>query len=112
MGANRVFYCYVLKYSARATGLPNSVRASLAELGAGNARREIPGGADRPETPRVDRDLQVHDTTQDLVRRALETAGILFVESDRGCRVMLLNEAPPATHRRAGRGRNCIHEWG
>lgn len=59
-----------------------------------------------------DRDLPVPDTTRELVRRALETAGILFVESDRGCGVMLLNEAPPATHRRTGRGRNCIHEWG
>lgn len=44
-----------------------------------------------------DRDLPVHDTTRDLVRRALENAGILFVESDRGRGVMLLNEAPPAT---------------
>ena len=44
-----------------------------------------------------DRDLPVHDTTRDLVRRALESAGILFMESDRGRGVMLLNEAPPAT---------------
>jgi len=44
-----------------------------------------------------DRDLPVHDTTRDLVRRALENAGILFVESDRGRGVMLLNEASPAT---------------
>ncbi len=41
-----------------------------------------------------DRNLPVHDTTRDLVRRALENAGILFVESDRGRGVMLLNEAP------------------
>ena len=44
-----------------------------------------------------DRDLPVHDTTRDLVRRSLESAGILFMESDRGRGVMLLNEAPPAT---------------
>ncbi len=50
-----------------------------------------------------DRDLPVHDTTRDLVRRALETAGILFVESDRGRGVMLLNEAPPATPTRQTR---------
>jgi len=43
----------------------------------------------------------VHDTTRDLVRRALENAGVLFVESDRGRGVMLLNEAPkPSKQRR------------
>ncbi len=50
-----------------------------------------------------DRDLPVHDTTRDLVRRALENAGVLFVESDRGRGVMLLNEAPPATPPRRAR---------
>ena len=44
-----------------------------------------------------ERDLQVHDGTRDQVRRALEAAGILFVESDRGRGVMLLHEAPPET---------------
>ena len=50
-----------------------------------------------------DRDLPVHDTTRDLVRRALENAGVLFVESDRGRGVMLLNEAPPAAPPRRAR---------
>jgi DNA-binding XRE family transcriptional regulator len=50
-----------------------------------------------------ERGLPVHDTTQDLVRRALETAGILFIESDRGRGVMLLNEAPKASQTRRSR---------
>ena len=41
-----------------------------------------------------DRDLPVHDTTRDLVRHALENAGILFVKSDRGRGVTLLKEVP------------------
>ena len=40
-----------------------------------------------------ERGLSVHESTRDQVRRALEAAGILFVESDRGRGVMLLNEA-------------------
>jgi hypothetical protein len=44
-----------------------------------------------------ERNLQVHDGTRDQVRRVLEAAGILFVESDRGRGVMLLHEAEPAT---------------
>ena len=48
-----------------------------------------------------ERELPVHDTTRDLVRRALENAGVLFVESDRGRGVMLLNEPPkPSKQRR------------
>jgi DNA-binding XRE family transcriptional regulator len=53
-----------------------------------------------------DRDLPVHDTTRDLVRRALENAGILFMESDRGRGVMLLNEAPAPSPRRASHVRS------
>ena len=68
--------------------------ASLAELEAGDARREGPGGTDRPEAPGVRTAAPVHEGTRDQVRRALEAAGILFVESDRGRGVMLLNEAP------------------
>ena len=41
-----------------------------------------------------ERGLPVHEGTRDQVRRALEAAGILFVESDRGRGIMLLNEAP------------------
>jgi hypothetical protein len=44
-----------------------------------------------------ERRLEVHEGTRDQVRRALEAAGILFVESDRGRGVMLLHEAEPAT---------------
>lgn len=40
-----------------------------------------------------ERQLQVHEGTRDQVRRVLEAAGILFVESDRGRGVMLLHEA-------------------
>jgi ribosome-binding protein aMBF1 (putative translation factor) len=42
-----------------------------------------------------ERGLAVHESTHDQVRRALEAAGILFMESDRGRGVMLLNAAPP-----------------
>jgi hypothetical protein len=44
-----------------------------------------------------ERELQVHEGTRDQVRRVLEAAGILFVESDRGRGVMLLHDAEPAT---------------
>ena len=44
-----------------------------------------------------ERNLPVHEATHDQVRRALEAAGILFVESDRGRGVMLLHEASAAT---------------
>jgi hypothetical protein len=44
-----------------------------------------------------ERRLEVHEGTRDQIRRALEAAGILFVESDRGRGVMLLHEAEPAT---------------
>jgi hypothetical protein len=39
-----------------------------------------------------ERGLEVHESTRDQVRRVLESAGILFVESDRGRGVMLLSE--------------------
>ena len=44
-----------------------------------------------------ERGLPTHESTRDQVRRALEAAGILFVESDRGRGIMLLHEAKPAT---------------
>ena len=53
-----------------------------------------------------ERELSVHDTTRDLVRRALENAGILFMESDRGRGVMLLNETPKGTPRRRALSRS------
>jgi DNA-binding XRE family transcriptional regulator len=52
-----------------------------------------------------ERALPVHDTTRDLVRRALESAGILFIESDRGRGVMLPNEPPKASQERRHRSR-------
>jgi ribosome-binding protein aMBF1 (putative translation factor) len=53
-----------------------------------------------------ERGLPVHEGTRDQVRRALEGAGILFVESDRGRGVMLLNESPATPARRASRVRS------
>jgi hypothetical protein len=50
-----------------------------------------------------ERNLSVHEGTRDQVRRALEAAGILFVESDRGRGVMLLHEATAATAPARGR---------
>jgi len=45
----------------------------------------------------------VQEGTRDQVRRALEAAGVLFIDSDRGRGVMLLNEAPPQPARRRTR---------
>jgi hypothetical protein len=53
-----------------------------------------------------ERGLSVHESTRDQVRRALEAAGILFVESDRGRGVMLLNEAPRSPVPRMSRVRS------
>lgn len=36
--------------------------------------------------------LEVYETTRDLVRRALETAGIVFLSTDKGEGVLLLHE--------------------
>jgi transcriptional regulator with XRE-family HTH domain len=41
-----------------------------------------------------ERGLLVHESTRDQMRRALEAAGVLFMDSDRGRGVMLLNEQP------------------
>ena len=55
-----------------------------------------------------ERGLPVHEGTRDQVRRALEATGVLFVDSDRGRGVMLLNRvltvAPgkPGAHRGQG----------
>lgn len=53
-----------------------------------------------------ERGLSVHESTRDQVRRALEAAGILFVESDRGRGVMLLNEASHSPAPRMSRVRS------
>lgn len=50
-----------------------------------------------------ERGLAVHESTRDQVRRALETAGVLFIDSDRGRGVMLLNETRARPHPRATR---------
>jgi transcriptional regulator with XRE-family HTH domain len=52
-----------------------------------------------------ERDLATHESTRDQVRRALEAAGILFMESDRGRGVMLLHEAPRNVLKRTPRNR-------
>jgi ribosome-binding protein aMBF1 (putative translation factor) len=50
-----------------------------------------------------ERGLPTHESTRDQVRRALEAAGVLFMESDRGRGVMLLNEAPMEPVKRTSR---------
>jgi hypothetical protein len=47
--------------------------------------------------------LPVQESTRDQLRRALEAVGVLFIDSDRGRGVMLLNEAPPQPVRRGSR---------
>jgi hypothetical protein len=42
-----------------------------------------------------ERGLPVHESTHDQVRRALETAGIVFMNSAQGKGVMLMNVASP-----------------
>ena len=39
-----------------------------------------------------ERNLAVHESTRDQVRRALEAAGVMFIESEQGMGVMLLND--------------------
>ena len=38
-------------------------------------------------------ELKVHESTSDQIRRALETAGIVFLNSDRGEGVMIVHDA-------------------
>lgn len=52
-----------------------------------------------------ERGLPTHESTRDQVRRALEVAGILFMESDRGRGVMLLHEATANRIERGSRRR-------
>ncbi len=42
-------------------------------------------------------DLRVHESTRDQVRRALESAGIVFMTSARGEGVMVVDEQPEST---------------
>ncbi len=49
-----------------------------------------------------ERNLAVHESTRDQVRRALEAAGVMFIESEQGMGVMLLNDTRP---RRSARSR-------
>ena len=46
-----------------------------------------------------ERGLPVQENTRDRVHRALEAAGVLFIDSDRGRGVMLLNERQAPTGR-------------
>lgn len=48
-----------------------------------------------------ERGLGVHEGTVDQVRRALEAAGILFIESGQGRGVMFLNETSDTQTRQA-----------
>lgn len=48
-----------------------------------------------------ERGLGVHEGTTDQVRRALEAAGILFIESGQGRGVMFLNETSDSGTRQA-----------
>ncbi|MFT8775140.1 MAG: helix-turn-helix transcriptional regulator [Gluconacetobacter liquefaciens] len=48
-----------------------------------------------------ERGLGVHEGTTDQVRRALETAGILFIESGQGRGVMFLHETSDTETRQA-----------
>lgn len=50
-----------------------------------------------------ERALPVHDATREQVCRALENAGIVFIESDSGTGVLLLSEPPPSSPGRKGR---------
>jgi hypothetical protein len=42
-----------------------------------------------------ERPLPVHESTQDQVRRALEAAGVLFIDAERGRGVILLSGPAP-----------------
>jgi hypothetical protein len=50
-----------------------------------------------------ERGLPVQEGTRDQVRRALETAGVLFIDSNRSRGVMLLNEASAQPKARTSR---------
>jgi hypothetical protein len=58
-----------------------------------------------PKRLESERRLEVHEGARDQVRRALETAGVLFIGSDRDHGVMLLNEVPAQPARRGSRVR-------
>ena len=45
--------------------------------------------------------LGVHESTRDQVRRALEEAGIVFLNSDQGEGVMIVRQHRPRAERRA-----------
>ncbi len=53
-----------------------------------------------------ERGLQVHENTRVQVRRALEGAGVLFVESDRARGVMLLNGELARAAKRGSKSRS------
>jgi hypothetical protein len=48
-----------------------------------------------------ERELGVHESTRDQVRRALEAAGAMFIDSAQGRGVMVLNKPPSARALRA-----------
>ncbi len=73
----------------------SSGRAGEAGLEAGHARRQNPRGADRGKRLESERGLPVHESTHDQVRRGLEAAGIVFMNSAQGKGVMLMTVASP-----------------
>jgi DNA-binding XRE family transcriptional regulator len=52
-----------------------------------------------------ERGLAVHETTRDQVRRALEAAGAVFIDSAQGWGVMVLNKPPSIRAPRASHSR-------
>jgi len=67
--------------------------------------RTQPLRSSRARPAASERGLPVHEKTRDQVRRALEAAGNLFIESERGRGIMLLNEAAGSSLRRPSRAR-------
>jgi hypothetical protein len=56
-----------------------------------------------PKRLESERGLEANEGTRDQYWRALETAGVLFIDSDRSGGVMLLNELPAEPARRGSR---------
>ena len=52
-----------------------------------------------------ERNLAVHETTRDQVRRALEAAGAVFIDSAQGWGVIVLNKPPSARALRTSQSR-------
>lgn len=53
-----------------------------------------------------ERELGVHESTRDQVRRALESAGAVFIDSAQGRGVIVLNKPQPARNSRTSHSRS------